>query len=51
MEGFEPAQMEDTGEEMMAQMMAQFETLGEKEDYNEVNCFRLFIISQRFSCH
>jgi peroxin-19 len=28
--------MEEVGESMMEQMMAQFEALGEKEDYNEV---------------
>ncbi|CAE7715328.1 PEX19-2, partial [Symbiodinium microadriaticum] len=28
--------MEDAGETMMEDMMAQFESLGEKEDYNEV---------------
>jgi peroxin-19 len=36
MEGFEPAKLEEVGEGMMEDMMAQFEALGEKEDYNEV---------------
>ena len=36
MEGFEVGKMEEVGESMMEEMMAQFEALGEKEDYNEV---------------
>lgn len=36
MEGFETNKMEEVGESMMEQMMAQIEALGEKEDYNEV---------------
>ncbi len=36
MEGFEPGKLEEVGEGMMEDMMAQFEALGEKEDYNEV---------------
>lgn len=36
MEGFEASKMEDAGETMMEDMMAQFEALGEKEDYKEV---------------
>lgn len=36
MEGFEANKMEEVGETMMEDMMAQFEALGEKEDYNEV---------------
>eukprot|EP01032_Pedospumella_encystans_P020702 gene20702-23512_t len=36
MEGFEAGKMEEAGETMMEEMMAQFESLGEKEDYNEV---------------
>ena len=36
MEGFEPGTIEEVGESMMEDMMSQFETLGEKEDYNEV---------------
>jgi peroxin-19 len=36
MAGFDPARMEDAGENMMSDMMAQFEALGEKEDYQEV---------------
>ena len=35
-EGFEPAKIEETGEQLMDEMMTQFEALGEKEDYNEV---------------
>lgn len=34
MAGFEAGKMEETGEAMMEEMMAQFEALGEKEDYN-----------------
>ena len=34
--GFEANRMEDAGETMMEDMMAQFEELGEKEDYHEV---------------
>mmetsp|Transcript_11904 Transcript_11904/g.19889 ORF Transcript_11904/g.19889 Transcript_11904/m.19889 type:complete len:309 (+) Transcript_11904:119-1045(+) len=36
MEGFEAGKMEAAGEQMMDEMMSQFESLGEKEDYNEV---------------
>lgn len=36
MEGFEASKIEDAGETMMEDMMAQFEALGEKEDYKEV---------------
>ncbi len=36
MEGFEAGKMEEVGESVMEDMMAQFEALGEKEDYNEV---------------
>lgn len=36
MEGFEVSKLEDAGETMMEDMMAQFEALGEKEDYNQV---------------
>lgn len=36
MEGFEAGKLEEAGEMMMEDMMAEFETLGEKEDYNEV---------------
>jgi hypothetical protein len=36
MEGFEASKLEDAGETMMEDMMAQFEALGEKEDYKEV---------------
>jgi peroxin-19 len=36
MEGLESAQMENMGEDVMNQMMGEFEKLGEKEDYNEV---------------
>lgn len=36
MAGFEAGRMEEAGEGMMEDMMAQFEALGEKEDYNEV---------------
>lgn len=35
MEGFEVSKFEDVGETMINDMMAQFEALGEKEDYNE----------------
>ena len=37
MEGFEASKIEDAGETMMEDMMAQFEALGEKEDYKEVS--------------
>jgi hypothetical protein len=37
MAGFEASKMEAAGETMMEDMMAQFEALGEKEDYNEVS--------------
>jgi peroxin-19 len=36
MAGFEAGKMEEAGEQMMEDMMAQLESLGEKEDYNEV---------------
>ena len=36
MQGFEASKMEEAGETMMEDMMAEFEALGEKEDYNEV---------------
>jgi len=36
MQGFETGKLEEAGEGMMEEMMAQFEALGEKEDYNEV---------------
>ena len=36
MEGFEASKLEDVGEQMMEDMVAQFENLGEREDYNEV---------------
>lgn len=36
MEGFEPAKLEEVGENMMEDMIQQFEAMGEKEDYNEV---------------
>lgn len=36
MEGFEVSKIEEAGETMMNDMMAEFENLGEKEDYNEV---------------
>ena len=36
MEGFEAGKMEEMGESVMEDMMAQFESLGEKEDYAEV---------------
>jgi peroxin-19 len=36
MEGFEPSKLEETGEQMMEDMISSFEELGEKEDYNEV---------------
>ena len=34
MHGLDVNKMEETGETMMEEMMAQFEALGEKEDYN-----------------
>lgn len=34
MEGLEAGRLEETGEMMIDEMMAQFEELGEKEDYN-----------------
>jgi hypothetical protein len=34
--GFEANKLEEAGETMMEDMIAQFEALGEKEDYNEV---------------
>jgi peroxin-19 len=36
MAGVDASKMEEAGEGMMDDMMAQFEALGEKEDYNEV---------------
>jgi len=36
MAGIDASKMEEAGEGMMEDMMAQFEALGEKEDYNEV---------------
>ena len=36
MAGVDASKMEEAGEGMMEDMMAQFEALGEKEDYNEV---------------
>lgn len=36
MEGVEAGRLEEVGERMMEDMIAQFEALGEKEDYNEV---------------
>jgi hypothetical protein len=36
MEGFETNKIEETAETMMEDMMAEFENLGEKEDYNNV---------------
>ena len=36
MEGFEAGKMEAAGEIMMEEMMGQFESLGDKEDFNEV---------------
>ena len=39
MEGFEAGKIEEAGETMMEEMMAQFESLGEKEDYNEVRLY------------
>jgi len=36
MEGVEAGKLEEDGERMMEDMIAQFEALGEKEDYNEV---------------
>jgi peroxin-19 len=36
MEGFEAGKIEGVGEEMMEQMMQQFQALGDREDYNEV---------------
>lgn len=36
MQGFEVNKIEEAGETMMEDMMAEFEALGEKEDYNEV---------------
>lgn len=44
MEGFEASRMEEVGESVMEDMMAQFEALGEKEDYNEVSCYWRFSI-------
>ena len=41
MEGFESSKLEDTGDQMIQEMAAQFERLGEKEDYNEVPRFIL----------
>jgi hypothetical protein len=39
MEGFEVSKLEDAGETMMEDMMAQFESLGEKEDYNQASFY------------
>jgi peroxin-19 len=36
MAGFEAGKMEEAGEQMIEDMMGQFESLGEKEDYQEV---------------
>jgi len=36
MQGFETGKIEDVGETMMEDMMAQFQALGDKEDYHEV---------------
>jgi hypothetical protein len=44
MEGFEAGKLEEVGETMMDDMMAQFESLGEKEDYNEVSIFIIFFL-------
>jgi hypothetical protein len=41
--GFESNKLEDVGETMMEDMMAQLEALGEREDYNEV-CITAFAI-------
>lgn len=43
MEGFEVSKLEDAGETMMEDMMAQFEALGEKEDYNQVTISSCFV--------
>jgi hypothetical protein len=48
MEGFEPAKLEETGENMMEEMISQFEELGEKEDYNEVRT-TIYSTSSSFS--
>lgn len=50
MEGFEPAKLEEVGETMMEDMMAQFEALGEKEDYNEV-LFRIVILYYGYTAY
>ena len=51
MEGFEAGKMEEAGENMMEDMMAQFESLGEKEDYKEVrdNVISIFDLKLLFS--
>lgn len=36
MEGFEAGKFEEVGETMMEDMMQQFESMGDKDDYNEV---------------
>ena len=36
MEGFEAGKLEGVGESMMEDMMQQFQSLGDREDYNEV---------------
>ena len=48
MEGMEAGKMEAAGEGMMEEMMAQFEALGEKEDYNEVRQERIRYIPKFF---
>jgi hypothetical protein len=37
MEGFEAGKFEEVGETMMEDMMQQFESMGDKDDYNEVS--------------
>lgn len=36
MEGLDPSQVEAMGEDMMKQMMKQFEKIGESNDFNKV---------------
>jgi peroxin-19 len=36
MEGLEPAQIEQSGDEMMTNMIAEFEKLGQKEDFDQI---------------
>merc|ERR1719335_400672 len=36
MEGLEPAQIEQSGDEMMSNMIAEFEKLGQKEDFDQI---------------